>query len=278
MAHAGWPVPPDLCDRETASASLNLVLDQFQLADELGFDWVSVSEHHYAPRLMTPNPIVLAAAASQRTRNVKIALLGPLVPLVNPVRLAEEIAMFDAINGGRTVVLFLRGTPNEHVTYSPDAERPSQTREVTQEGVQLVLKAWTEPQPFAWHGDYFHYNQVAVWPRTLQDPHPPVFYSGNSRESIEFAARHRLNLAMGFSPVTVVAESIKLYRKLAQEAGWTPSNENVLYRARILVTDDDEQARDIMARTVPQLPPGAARPAADGQGGGNPGVGGFQFY
>ena len=60
-------MPPDQCDRETASTSYKIQLDQFQLADELGFDWISVSEHHYAPGLMTPNPIVLASAASQRS-------------------------------------------------------------------------------------------------------------------------------------------------------------------------------------------------------------------
>jgi alkanesulfonate monooxygenase SsuD/methylene tetrahydromethanopterin reductase-like flavin-dependent oxidoreductase (luciferase family) len=292
-------VPPELCDSTVASGSLNAVLNQFQLADELGFDWISISEHHYAPRLMTPNPVVLAAAASQRTKHVKIALLGPLVPLVNPVRVAEEIAMLDAIDGGRTVALFLRGTPNEHLTYAADASRPEHTRAVTQEGVRLILKAWTEPHPFAWKGEHFQFERVAVWPRCLQEPHPPVFYSGNSFESIEFAAAHRLNLAIGFSPVGVVAEHIRHYKARAREAGWQPTEDNVLYRARILVAEDDEQARAIMGRPPVSAPPvsrrppvasaaeangrtePAARPPHDlaaGQGGGNPGVGGFQFY
>src|SRR5690349_6087956 len=91
----GWPVWPEMCDREIAATSYKIQLEQFQLADELGFDWISVSEHHYAPGLMTPNPIVMAAAASQRTKNVRIAVLGPLMPLTNPVRVAEEIAMLD---------------------------------------------------------------------------------------------------------------------------------------------------------------------------------------
>jgi alkanesulfonate monooxygenase SsuD/methylene tetrahydromethanopterin reductase-like flavin-dependent oxidoreductase (luciferase family) len=284
-----------LCDRTVASNSLNSVLNQFQLADELGFDWISVSEHHYAPRLMTPNPVVLAAAASQRTKNVKIALLGPLIPLTNPVRVAEEIAMLDAMNGGRTVALFIRGTPNEHLTYAVDASRPERTREVTQEGVRLILKAWTEPEPFSWRGEYFQFEHVAVWPRGLQEPHPPVFYSGNSFESIEFAATHRLNIAIGFSPAPVVAEHIQYYKARAREAGWEPADENVLYRARVLVAEDDEQALSIVNRSstsprpattttepagngstsrAPQAPPNLAA----GQGGGNPGVGGFQFY
>ena len=155
------------------------------MAEQAGFDWVSLSEHHYAPGLMTPNPIVLAAALSQATSRVKIALLGPLLPLINPVRTAEEIAMLDALSHGRVVVLFLRGTPNEHHTYG--GIEPAATRTITQEGVQLIRKAWTEPKPFAWEGEHFHFNTVSVWPRTVQDPHPPIFYSGNSDKSAEFA-------------------------------------------------------------------------------------------
>jgi alkanesulfonate monooxygenase SsuD/methylene tetrahydromethanopterin reductase-like flavin-dependent oxidoreductase (luciferase family) len=267
VERAGWPVPPELCDREIASSSLNAVLNQFQLADELGFDWISVSEHHYAPGLMTPNPLVLAAAASQRTKNVKIALLGPLMPLANPVRVAEEIAMLDSISGGRTIVLPLRGTPNEHLTYTKDG-KAGETRAMTQEGVSLMIKAWTEPKPFSWRGEHFEFEHVSVWPRTVQEPHPPVFYSGNSDESIDFAAKHRLNLAIGFAPVRVVAEHVARYKERAKEAGWQPTDANVLYRARVLVTEDEEQAARIVKPTA----------HGDGQGGGAPGVAGFQFY
>ena len=282
-----WPVPPELCDREVASTSFRIVLDQFQLADELGFDWISVSEHHYAPGLMTPNPLVLAGAASQRTKNVKIALLGPLMPLANPVRTAEEIAMLDSISGGRVIALFLRGTPNEHLTYSIDGKASPYTREITQEGVQLILKAWQEPKPFSWRGEFFNYEHVSVWPRVFQEPHPPVFYSGNSMESVEFAAANRLNLAIGFAPVDRVREHVQHYKDRAREAGWEPGPESVLYRARVLVAEDDEQAAAVIerARSRGRSPEGtAAAPAAEaprpagGEGGGNPGAGGFQFY
>ncbi len=210
---AAWPVPPDSCDRETAAMSYKIQLDQFQLADELGFDWVSVSEHHYAPGLMTPNPIVMAAAASQRTKSVRIAVLGPLMPLTNPVRVAEEIAMLDSISGGRAVVLPLRGTPNEHLTYTVDGKASPVTREVTQEATKLMIKAWQEPAPFSWRGEHFSFEHVSVWPRVLQQPHPPVFFSGNSAESIAFAAANRLNLAIGFAPAPQVAKHVAAHER-----------------------------------------------------------------
>src|SRR5438105_3272323 len=156
---SAWPVPPELCDREAARRSMEIALDQFKWADELGFDWVSVSEHHYAPRLMTPNPLILASAVSQHVKRAKIALLGPLVSLANPVRVAEEIAMLDALTGGRTVVLFLRGTAAEHLTYGTN---PNQSREMTHEAIELVLRSWTEAQPFGWEGRYFRYRTISV--------------------------------------------------------------------------------------------------------------------
>src|SRR6185369_15919523 len=95
----------------------------------------------------------------------KIAVLGPLLPLNNPVRVAEEIAMLDAMSGGRIVVCFLRGTPSEHHAY---ADVAAQSRAMTQEGISLILKAWTSEEPFSWQGEHFKFNTVSVWPRTLQ--------------------------------------------------------------------------------------------------------------
>jgi len=264
----GWPVPPEQCDRAEAARSMETAVRQFELAEEAGFDWISISEHHYAPGLMTPSPAILAAAVSQRTTRVKIALLGPLVPLLNPVRAAEEIAMLDALSHGRAVVLFLRGTPNEHATYGTN---PGETREITQEGVELIVRAWTEPQPFSWEGKFFRYRTVSVWPRTVQDPHPQVFYSGNSDESAIFAGRKQLSLALGFAPPERVRRQVKLYKQAAREAGWEPTHDNVLYRARMLVAETDAQAQEL-AGGMPAFPgiAGRTRRTPAGAGGGDP--------
>src|SRR3546814_20097650 len=108
-----------------------------ETAEKLGFDWVSVSEHHYAPYQMTPNPMIMASAIIQSTSKVRVALLGPLVPLNNQVRLAEEVTMLDALSGGRMEVLFLRGTPNEHKTY---ATTRAPTKTSTKTGTNHILQ------------------------------------------------------------------------------------------------------------------------------------------
>ena len=234
-----WPASPGYCDPATARSSMSRYLDQAVRAEELGFDWVSVSEHHYAPIQMTPNCVVMAAALSQRTRRVKIALLGPLVPLCNPVRLAEEIAMLDTLSGGRVVVLFLRGTPNEHATY--DTKRAA-TRGMTQEGIDLVMKAWQEREAFSWSGEHYQFSTVAVWPRVQQQPHPAVYGSGNSTESVAFAAERRIGIAFSFAPLDIVKEWVDLYYRECARHGWVPSPEQVIYRGLAHVAATDEQA------------------------------------
>lgn len=238
-----WPAQAAYCQRDVALASFNHSLAMARKADALGFDWVSVSEHHYAPYIMTPNPCVMGAALAQVTSRARIALLGPLVPLSNPVRLAEELAMVDMLSGGRLVVLFLRGTPNEHQTYDTDA---NSTRAMTQEGIDLIIKAWTEDSPFAWDGDQFQFSTVSVWPRTVQTPHPPVFGSGNSDESVRFAATRRMGIAFSFAPPDAVRNWVALYHAEADKAGWQPGPEHILYRGIAYAAPSDAQAFDEM--------------------------------
>src|SRR6266849_10187308 len=235
-----WPVAPALCDREAVSATMRRAKEQLRLADELGFDWVSVSEHHYSPRIMTPSPMIYAGAITEVVKRAKIAVLGPLLQLSNPVRVAEELVMLDAMSDGRIMVLFLRGTANEILTYRSN---PDEAQAVTQEGIHLILHAWTEPQPFGWEGRYFNYRTVSVWPRTLQEPHPPVFSSGNTPDSVPFAARRHLGLALSFMPLSSIKQRVDLYREEAAKAGWAPAADDVVYRFFGHVAETDEEAR-----------------------------------
>src|SRR2546423_15104310 len=85
-----WPVQAGDYSAEVAQASMSAALEQFDLADQLGFDWVTVAEHHYSPASLTPNPMVMAAAVAQRVKRARIALLGASMPIHNPVPIAQE--------------------------------------------------------------------------------------------------------------------------------------------------------------------------------------------
>ena len=157
-----WPVPAGAYDPETGAEAYRQMVDRVRFVEELGFDWVSVSEHHYSPRILTPVPVVSASYLAARVDKIKIALLGPIVPVSNPIRIAEELAMLDTLAPGSIVVGLLRGTTNEYLSYDLN---PKEARERTDEGMELILKAWTEPQPFGWQGRYFQYRTVSLWPR-----------------------------------------------------------------------------------------------------------------
>jgi alkanesulfonate monooxygenase SsuD/methylene tetrahydromethanopterin reductase-like flavin-dependent oxidoreductase (luciferase family) len=140
-----WPVPGSAYDPETGAEAYRQMVERVRFVEELGFDWVSVSEHHYSPRILTPSPVVSAAFLAARVEKIKIALLGPIVPVGNPIRVAEELAMLDTMAPGRIVVGLLRGTTNEYLSYDLN---PKESRQRTDEGMELILKAWTETQPF----------------------------------------------------------------------------------------------------------------------------------
>src|SRR5262245_22343515 len=248
---AEWPVPSGAYDRDAGARAYRGMIERLEYVEELGFDWVSVSEHHYSPRILTPSPIVSAAFIAAHLKKITIALLGPIVPHSNPVRVAEELAMLDTLAQGRLVVGLLRGTSNESLTYDLN---PKEARERTDEGMELILKAWTEPQPFGWQGRYFQYRTVSIWPRPLQQPHPPTYALGTGRESCEFAARHHLGCGVSYGSFEAVGRATRYYREQCERFGWQPSPEQIIYRANMILAETDEEAQEVLARQSNQAP------------------------
>jgi alkanesulfonate monooxygenase SsuD/methylene tetrahydromethanopterin reductase-like flavin-dependent oxidoreductase (luciferase family) len=236
-----WPAPGGAFAGDQAMQSFEEGLEQFQLADEVGFDWVTVAEHHYAPFSLTPNPMVMAGALTQRVRRARIALLGADIPIIDPVRVAEEFGMLDAMTGGRVIAGMLRGTANEYVTYNTN---PAESRDRFEEALKLIVRAWTEPQPFGWQGRHYQYRAISIWPRPVQQPHPPIYMSGSSPESGEFAARNRIKLGFAVTTLPMASAAARYYRAQAAEAGWEPTPDDVLYRLSAHVAETDEQAID----------------------------------
>jgi len=238
---AGWPGPPRLFDPERALRSHTRMLELCQLADETGFDWITLAEHHYSEHMMMPSPMLLAAELSQRLRRARLAVLGVAIPLANPVRVAEEYALLDLMTGGRLAMAgFLRGTPNEYLTYGTDV---AHSREVYEEGIELVVAAWTTPVAFGWEGRHYQNRLISIWPRPVQQPHPPVLVSGNSPDSADFAARHRFSIGLAFLPPQAAAASAAYFRDAAAAAGWAAAPENIVYRTFAYVAATDEQAQ-----------------------------------
>jgi alkanesulfonate monooxygenase SsuD/methylene tetrahydromethanopterin reductase-like flavin-dependent oxidoreductase (luciferase family) len=234
-----WPMPAAAYDASEGARVYQGMIERITLAEKLGFDWVSLSEHHYSPRILTPSPPVAGAYVAARVHKIQIALLGPIVSHSNPVRLAEELAMLDTMADGRLVVGLLRGTSNETLTYDLN---PQESRDRTDEGMELILKAWTEPYPFGWQGRHFRYRTVSVWPRPLQQPYPPTFALGTSREAGEFAARNRIGLGVSYGPFEVMGKATGYYRDQCTRYDWEPGPDQIIFRANIILAETDAMA------------------------------------
>ncbi len=216
-----------------------------ELAEELGFDWISLSEHHYSGNRTTPNPAVMAAAVAERCKRARIALLGQLLPLNNPVRAAEEIGMLDNLTGGRLVAAFMRGTPSEDQVYDLN---PAEGRDRLIEGMDLVLKALTESQPFSWEGRHYQYRTVCVWPQPVQRPLPPLIVATRSEDTVRYAAANRLGLGISYDQPDDMALTVGKYRAWSEESGWRPAPDDIVYRGGICLGETDAEAEAIRDR------------------------------
>ena len=121
-----WPVGNREFNPERGTGYYETYIDAMAFAEECGFDAVGCNEHHFSPYGLMNNCNLIEAALTQRTSKIKLAMTGNLVPLLNPIRVAEEYAMLDVMSGGRLIAGFMRGIPHEYVAYNMP---PSESRE-----------------------------------------------------------------------------------------------------------------------------------------------------
>ena len=109
--------------------------------------------------------------------------------------------------GGRLITGWVRGTGRESVAHNA---QPPFNWERFQEAHDFVVKTWTTDGPFRWEGEHYHYRYVSIWPRPIQQPLPPIFISGSSKESAEFAARRRIGLGLAFTYLEAATPAAQL--------------------------------------------------------------------
>jgi alkanesulfonate monooxygenase SsuD/methylene tetrahydromethanopterin reductase-like flavin-dependent oxidoreductase (luciferase family) len=166
-----------LFDPRRAHLMYNDFMDELEFAAECGFDAVCVNEHHSNGYGLMPSPNLIASALSRRTTDTALCVMGNSLALYNPpTRVAEEFAMIDCISGGRLIAGFPVGTPMD--TCFAYGQNPSMLRERYYEAHDLVMRAWTEEDTFAFNGRFNQQRYVNIWPRPVQKPHPPIWIPG----------------------------------------------------------------------------------------------------
>ena len=155
-----------------------------------------MNEHHSNGYGLMPSPNLIASSLARRTTDTAICVMGNSLALYNPpTRVAEEFAMIDVISGGRLIAGFPVGTPMD--TCYAYGTNPSQLRQRYHEAHDLVLRAWTEQDTFAFNGRFNQQRYVNIWPRPVQRPHPPIWIpGGGSVETWQLVRRDGLRLLL----------------------------------------------------------------------------------
>lgn len=200
----------DWIDRGTVPTP-QLYEERLQLigaAERAGFFGYHLAEHHGTALGMAPSPAVFLAAVAQRTTRLRFGPLAFLVPLYDPLRLAEEICMLDNLSGGRLELGLSRGvSPHELACFGVDA---AGTRPIFDEALEVIRRALTEPV-LNFEGKHFKYHDVPMDLKPVQKPYPPMWYPTHNPDSVEYAARHGYHYA-GLGPVSVLRQLTDRYR------------------------------------------------------------------
>jgi alkanesulfonate monooxygenase SsuD/methylene tetrahydromethanopterin reductase-like flavin-dependent oxidoreductase (luciferase family) len=221
-------------------------LTQVEWSEELGFDEVWFTEHHFIDYGLSVDPATLAAAAASRTRRVRIGLAAAILPFHHPLRLAEQMALVDILSDGRLDVGVGRGNrPAEFAGYRVPQQ---ESRERFDETVDVMQRGWTEER-FSYHGRFFSFDDVRVIPKPVQRPHPPLYQVCVTKDGIENTALRgwpMLNSVL-FGPVDQLVTNRDTYVNTLDKAGRT-SEEIAALLARwgvsrqIYVADTDAKA------------------------------------
>jgi alkanesulfonate monooxygenase SsuD/methylene tetrahydromethanopterin reductase-like flavin-dependent oxidoreductase (luciferase family) len=221
-----------------------------EAADRAGFYCYHLAEHHGTPLSAAPSANLFFAAASQRTRRLRLGALVYLLPMYHPLRLVEEIAMLDHLTGGRLEIGVGRGaSPYELAMFgiTPEAA-PALFRET----LEIVAQGLATGD-LTHAGQHFQLADTRVNLRPLQQPYPPLWYPTTNAESIPWIAREGFNTIYGFGFLSPTLEDTRAqldrYARLRAEAAAQPGRLNGHVAAplygftrQVYVAESDAQA------------------------------------
>lgn len=233
-------------DPKLGADLLNMRLDEYMLADELGFD-LMFNEHRSTTTCVVPSCIPTVAMMARQTRNARLLALGPTIGVRrDPIMVAEELAFIDVVSRGRLDLGLLKGYPAE---VAPSNMNPAAVNSRYWEAHDLIVKAMSNRDgPFNWEGEHFNYRQVNIWPRSYQEPHPPIWVSCFSPFSaVEVADRGYVCAASIDFNMTVGI--FNAYRKRYAELGRpAPRPDRFAYLCLVGVGNTEEEGYERLSK------------------------------
>ena len=212
-----------------------------QAAEELGFRNMWLAEHHFSTYGYISRPVRFALHLADRTKRIRIGTAVIVLPLHHPLIVAEEIATADILSNGRLDVGLGRGY--QHYEFERLGLDLSESRTRWEEAVDVILLALSG-QTFTYDGKHFKIPETTVFPQPVQRPHPPIWVTAQSPESIETTVRRGFHLLSGGFGVPI--ERLREFRRVfdAQVAQYPPKQPiRVGTQRPVYVTHDAAEAR-----------------------------------
>jgi alkanesulfonate monooxygenase SsuD/methylene tetrahydromethanopterin reductase-like flavin-dependent oxidoreductase (luciferase family) len=215
------------------------LFDQIIECEKLGFDQAWVTEHHFGGYGgILPHPPTFLAAAAAKTSRIRLGVAVAVLPLHNPLELAESYAMTDVVSGGR--LDFGIGKGSEPVEYRRFGADRDQATPRFKESVEIIRQAWSD-RPVNFTGEIFKYENVNVLPKPIQRPHPRIWVGATrTEETFRDAGRNGFDLmTLPFiHPSTdALRELVKIYRDELSRTGHDFVGREVLGKFHIYVSD-----------------------------------------
>ncbi|MCS6805838.1 MAG: LLM class flavin-dependent oxidoreductase [Acidobacteriota bacterium] len=220
------------------------MLAQIVYAEQLGFDSVWITEHHFTNYGgIFPSPSVFLAAVAQRTKRIRLGTGVVLVPLHNPIRLAEDYAMVDNLSDGRLEFgagrAFLRYEyDNLNVSMDESSGRFS-------EGLEVIEQAWTQ-EAVNFEGRFFRVRDLPVLPKPKQKPRPPMWAAAQlTPASFEYIGKrgYHIMTVPYLAGIAGTKANLQTYRRALQESGRNPDEFEVSVTSIGLLAETNEQAK-----------------------------------
>jgi alkanesulfonate monooxygenase SsuD/methylene tetrahydromethanopterin reductase-like flavin-dependent oxidoreductase (luciferase family) len=226
---------------QSEAEAFTTAFEQVDAAERWGLDAIWLAEIHMAPeRSVCAAPLTIASAIAARTKNIKVGLGVQVLPLCQPLRLAEEAATVDHISRGR--LLFGVGRSGFPRAYEAYGISYGESTERFAEVLDVVKRAWTQ-ETFSFTGKYYNYENVCIVPKPYRKPHPPIRIAANREDTFISAGRQGYAVFVGARRGTIddVLPNLRPYREAWKAAGH-PGDGEVYLRAPVYVGDTVEQA------------------------------------
>ena len=194
-------------------------IEQAVHAESLGFESIWPVEQHFNPQLsIMPAPLLLLTAVAERTTTLRLGIAIVLLPLSHPLRVAEEIAVLDVISNGRVEFGIGRGSIPTH--FSGFGIDQTESRGRMMEALDMIRQAWTSER-VSYHGQFYSVDDIAVVPKPVQQPYPPIRAAANSLDTFELMGRlgYPIFVASQVNPYAKMRELIPVYHQARAAAG-----------------------------------------------------------